>query len=421
MLSIFYQEFLEGYMEEAYQDLFLFEATKGEHYYLRDNMQLPLVKNKLKEKSVQNQIIEFTGRFIDQNSAKFSTTGPVHIVGFLDKDINFFYDLFGTDKETTVKQMKEMKDIAYGPEVTDNVLINVKNMPHKLLITAILVDAIQNNYEDIIECCTYIFGFIEYPIQYRNFWKLGVKEDVMNYTIENLPSNKFKAKRLNNLLALLKYDVNSSIEFFKEQLAVGKDETYIDFNNRVRNQIRNTFVNIANYYYKNYEENLTLNTLDSHYDDGKIAEYEGQSQIIANSIDRAYNKIMSSNVDPQIVKIISQASEIDPENLKSYLNLIIKDKRNRLEKMIENCIVIYFQKNPEATSVGTGEFLNFGLGLYRSIPGSKDKLYIELRTILDFWMNEIVKIKTLYKGSTTINSYTRGVFNYFIMMINHFN
>jgi hypothetical protein len=130
---------------------------------------------------------------------------------------------------------------------------------------------------------------------------------------------------------------------------------------------------------------------------------------------------MSSNVDPQIVKIIAQASEIDPENLKSYLNLIIKDKRNRLEKMIENCIVIYFQKNPEATSVGTGEFLNFGLGLYRSLPGSKDKLYIELRSILDFWMNEIVKIKTLYKGSTTINSYTRGVFNYFIMMINHFN
>lgn len=417
----FYQEFLESYLEEFDQDFLLYEATKGTHFYLKNHMQLPLVSAKLKDKSVQNKIIEFTGKFIDQNSAKFSTTGPVHVVGFLDKEINFFYDLFGTTKEDTIRQMREMKDYAYGPEATENVLINVKNMPHKLLITAILIEALQNNLSDIVECCTYIFGFIEYPIQYRTFWKLGVKEDVMNYTIENLPSNKFKAKRLNNLLALLKYDVSSSVEFFKDILIDGSDEAYIDFNNRVRTQIRNTFVNIANYYYKNYEDNKTLNTVDSHYDDGKIAEQEGQSKIIANSIERSYNKINSNEIDVQIVRIISQASEVDPSNLKSYLNLIIQDKRNRLERFIEDVIVIFFQKFPEATTVGSGEFLNFGMGLYRSLAGSKDKLYIEVRTILSFWMDEIVKIKEFYKGSTTVNSYTRAVFNYMIMMINHFN
>ena len=36
-------------------------------------------------------------------------------------------------------------------------------------------------------------------------------------------------------------------------------------------------------------------------------------------------------------------------------------------------------------------------------------------------VNEIIDIRKYFKGSTTISNYSRGIFNYIVMMINHYN
>lgn len=422
MLSYLYREFMEATEDIEFQEPESPEDPSKFTFYLRDNLQIPIIKDKLKEKRIQQSIIEFVGKFIDENSSKLSTTGPTYMIAFLDNQTKFFYDLFGTTKQDIVKLMNEMKKVAYpNPLKSDNVLINVKGTPHKLLFISILIDAIQNNYQDIIETCRYLFAFTDYGILFRRYWKYDVKEEVMTYTIENLPSNKYKAKKLNNILALCKYDSSSCIDFFTPRLAKGYDQAYIDFANRIRTQFNNTFKNIAKFYYKNNDENKAIVTQDTHYDDGKLAEIEGQQQIMGLAVDKALNGFMSTALNEQIIKVISQAGELDSAQLMNFLNQILNDKRNRLERLIEAIIGSYFQYNPTASTLSGGEFINFGIGLYKSIATSKKELYIEIRKILDIWIDEIIDIKKYFKGSTTISNYSRGIFNYIVMMINHYN
>ena len=75
-------------------------------------------------------------------------------------------------------------------------------------------------------------------------------------------------------------------------------------------------------------------------------------------------------------------------------------------------ITIYFTKNPTDISLGGVEFVNFGLTLYRSIGTSKDEMYQDIKSILNYWMNNIINIRQTYNREATIISYTRAIFNY---------
>lgn len=391
-------------------------------YYLRDHVQIPIVREKLKQQSVKNQIISWVGKFLDENATKLATTGPVYIIPFLDDKANFFYILFDTTRDEITTHMNAMKGVAFTDPIKDkDALINVKNSPHKILFTAILIEALQNNYEDIIECCRFLFAFTDYAIIYRSYWRFGVKEEVMNYTIENLPSNKFLAKKLNNILELLKYQSNKALECYTKRLMTGADRYYIDFTGGVRTRINNTFRNIAHFYYDNNDNNLAQIVQKTHYDDGKLVEMEGQHQIISAAVEKSLNGFMTKEVEQKIVRVISQGGELDPGTLTTFLNQIINDKRNKLERFVESLITAFFQAKPIATTVNSAEFVNFGIGLYRSISTSKKELYMDLKNILNFWINDIIDIKKYFKGSTTISNYSRGIFNYIVLMINHYN
>ena len=122
-----------------------------------------------------------------------------------------------------------------------------------------------------------------------------------------------------------------------------------------------------------------------------------------------------------IVRIAADGAKVDKDILAGFINQIFGTKNNRLYKLVENVITAYFNKYPNATSVGSNEFVNYGIALYRSIGTSKDPLYHEIREILDYWMFTIINIRQYYQRDGTIINYTRGIFNYIIFMINYYN
>jgi len=296
----------------------------------------------------------------------------------------------------------------------------VKNAPHKVLITAMLIEALQKGYDDIRECCEYMYAFTEYPIIYRNSWRTGVRKDVMDYTIEHLGS-KFKVKKVANLQALLKYDANSSVNNMYEPLMSGVDNSYMDLMQRMRNQLKNTIVNIARAYFDNIEKNATQHNNVSTFDDGTLADQEGHTTNIAQFVDKTISKFATGEINASIARITADRNQVDKNNLINFLNQIISAKKNNLPKFVENIITIYFNKNPTDTSLGSAEFLNFGIAMYRSIGTSKDPMYQEVKTILGMWMNDIINIRQFYNREATIISYTRAIFDYIILMINHYN
>lgn len=294
-----------------------------------------------------------------------------------------------------------------------------KNAPYKILLNAMLIEAIQKGYTDIVECCEYLWAFAQYPLVYREFWKTGVREDVMNYTIEHL-AGKFKVKKVQTLQGLLKYDAHSSVDKFTDRLSTGADNVYTDFMQRIYNQMKNTFKNIAREYYKAIELDATQHNQTSVFDDGSLNDQEGHSTNVAQIVDKTVNKFNGSDVNEAIAGIAADNAQVDKNNLIGYLNQIYSVKDNKLPKLVENIITIYLNKNPTSSSLG-GEFVAFGLTLYRSIGTSKDPIYQEIKSILNYWMNDIINIQQFYNRTATIIAYTRAIFNYIIFMINHYN
>ena len=419
LLSLFGDQTLEDSDNLIDEEFIVTEASDVNNtYYFRDHLQYPIITPILEQQKYRDQIIEFTGRFMDVHSEQLSTAGPCKMFTFADKEINELYGIFGVNNTQLVNFIDEMFKVAY--KENESSFHVSRKAPHKVFLTAIIVEAYLKKYDDVIECCKYIMAFMEYPPLFRKYWSLGVNEDVMAYTIEHLP-NKFKIKKMDNLRQLLKYDMDSVFRLCEERLKTQYDFQYVGFIQRARSQLNATIKKISQVYYDNIKDNVTIHKKGAILDDGNLADQEGQNSLIVQKIDTTYNKILTSGINARIVKIAAEGNSINPDILLSYLNQIYASKGNRLYKFIENVITAYMMKNPTNTSLGSGEFFNFGLILYRSIGTSKDPLYQEIREILDFWMNDIINITKFYQNKGTIINYTRGVFNYTIMMINHHN
>ena len=426
-----YDLYMEEYMNEAMTEMkeymenneYFTEDREGVYktnYYLRDNLQNKFISKPLSKQSVRDSIIEFVGKYIDDHSTQLSTSGPVYVFTFSTKEANVLYNIFGINGGQIIDLYNRMIEETYYGKISPFFTAWFVNAPHKLLITAILCEAVQKNYFDIVECCEYMWAFSEYALIYREFWKTGVDEEVMKYTIEHLGS-KYIITQVKNLQSLLRYDARSTVTFYYEELKQGPDNIYIDLAYRMRNQIKNKFKNISKAYYDNIEKNATQHNKSSQFDDGSLADVEGHITNIAQTVDKTINKFSSGGINNPIIRMVADGSNVDKDILSGYINQIMAVKNNGLNKFIENVITSYFNRNPTTESLGSSEFLNYGLALFRSIGTSKDNLYQEIRNILDNWMYNIINVRQFYKSEGTITNYNRAVFNYMIFMINHYN
>ena len=190
---------------------------------------------------------------------------------------------------------------------------------------------------------------------------------------------------------------------------------------RMRNQFKSKMKNIAIAYYRNSEENATQHNNVIAFDDGELADQDGHNSQTAQIIDRTIEKFSSHELNSAMLKVAADGAKVDKGNLSGFISTIYSDKGNRLDKFIENIISAYFVKYPGNSEIISGEFLSFGLALYRSIGTSKDPTLQEIKSIINHWMNDIVNIRDIYSREATAISYTRAVFNYFILMINYFS
>lgn len=391
-----------------------------ETYIFRDNLQNKLVSPNLKKKAIQDKLIEFTGAFIDANSTALSKSGPVLMIRFTDTETNFLYELFNTSKDDVLELFQQVKSETYGEKLSKFLIALVENAPHKLLLIAILIDAVQNNYTDIIECLEYLLPLCDYPMLFSHYWRTGVKEEVMEYTVEHLP-NKFKLKKVSNLQGLLKWDGHSTVTYFASKFTDGQDHWYIDAIYALRSRMNNTFKNISSVYYKNSESGATQHKNVNQYDDGSLADNEGMTTASARIIENTINKFASGTINTNIVKICAESMQVDKDNLQGFIAQIYTDKTSQIPKFIEGVISAYFRKYPTSNSLQASEFIPYGLSLYRSISTSKDPVLQKINETVIHWMYNIVKIGDLYTREGTKSVYSRAVFNYFILMINYYN
>lgn len=424
-----YEIFMEDALEEAYDEMNKYYREAGmdkegvykENYYFKNNLQLPFITPKLKQKSTREALIDFTVKFMNDHQKELTTAGPVYIFSFSEKHKQVLYDMFGLSGQKIVELYTNMINETFYGKISPFITTWVKNAPHKILLTCILIDGLQNGYNDIVECAEYLWGFAIYPIFYRKYWRVTVREDVMNYTIENL-SKKYCVKNVNNLQELLFYDAQAAVRNKEDELKAGVDHAYTNFMRSIDTRVNNKFKNISDAYFKNIKNNATSHQNTTIYDDGtQVADQSGHTAIMAKNIDKTINKFATGEISKSYIKIAANATDTDAGNLAGFITQIYTIKDNKIKEFITAVITNYFDKNQNATSVGNTDFLNYGLALYRSIGTSKDENLIIVKKILAYWMNDIIGIGKYYNRIATRINYNRAVFNYMILMIHYYN
>lgn len=429
--QLFTYESAERYARDLYErmdpyedeDLFLIteegrEGVYKENYFLRKNLQLKYIHDPLSKPRNQEEIVIAINRFTDQHHEQLSTSGPVYSFQFNEKEVKFLYDIFGLSPDILVDLYTKMVAETYeGGKISPFFISWVKFAPHKVMFTAMQMEAVQNGWDDMLDASEYLWAYTEYPILYRDSYRIGVKKDVMDYTIEHL-SSKHIITRMNSWGELLKYDSHVATVSCIEALRAGQDNTYSDIMQRYRNQFKSKMKNIAQEYYKNSENNSSMHNMTTEFDDGSKAEQEGHGANQAQIIERTINKISENPVNQELVRITAQGAKVDRSNLQGCIAQIYAMKDNKIPKMIEDIISAYFMQYPESMSIVNVEFLNFGLSLYRSLSNSKEKIYAEMSNILTMWMD---MLNLQYDRAATLIAYRRAIFNYFMMLINYYN
>ena len=396
------------------------EGVYKENYLWRDEMQIPIIHEVIKKPKNRDDIVEWVGKFLDDNATKLSTLGPVYMIPFKESDSAWFYKKFEIDDKFILNMYRKVISETYYGSISKFFNGWVENAPHKIIVIAMLIDALQNGYEDIIECCYYLLIFCEYPLAYRHFWQTGVNEEVMAHTVEHLGA-RFKITKYKNLKEFLYNESVIAVNRKLDTLKSGADNAYLDMLQSVHQQIFSSFRKISNNYYSHVNANNTQHSNQTQFDDGSIVDNEGHTTNAAAIIEKTINKFSKKDINKSMIRICADGRKVDKGNLEGFISQIYATKNNMVNKIVESIINAYFVKNPTALNVDSNEFLVFGFGLYKSIGTSKDENLQNIKSILSFWMNDIINIKSQYNREATVISYTHAVFDYIVLMIHNYN
>lgn len=416
-----YQAYMEIVREEEENRLFQETVKLLESYFMKEQL-VDKLRKKMNQTNI-NRVLDTAAKFIDSHSRELTTAGPMYGFTFYPKDVEALYDIVGHTPESLVELTKEMiNNHAYeGDGIWSEYRINLLiSANHGVLITAFLIWATLEGNADVIDACLYMMSFVYYPMLFRKYWEYGVNEAVMEYTIEHLTSKSI-IKRHSTLLTFIKYQANGSYRNYYENMVKQLDTSYADFNYGVWSRINAALKKISSSYYDNFNKNAAIIQNQDKNDDGELTDNESISSTVSTIAENTYTKFITSGVNERWAAIAAEATKASKDRLIGYINKVMLDKRNELDKLIENIIMLYYQNNPGNPKVGSRSFLAYALSLYRSIGTSKDQLKREISKILDIWVYDILEVDREYPREATIIAFRRSLFNYVVLMIHQYN
>jgi hypothetical protein len=161
---------------------------------------------------------EIIGKYIDKNSEDLSAIGPTKMILFTDHDMEEIYklvDISASEARTIKNKSKDIKSTGQ----------NLSNPFYSLMSMIIRYFTIKKN-DKLVRLSVLYLGLSLYPSTFSKYYKYGVNENVMNYTVNNL-SNKYKIKQTGNLYKALDETFYGAYELHKKNIAVGNDDDVV--------------------------------------------------------------------------------------------------------------------------------------------------------------------------------------------------
>ena len=398
-------------------EAFFTEATLANLYNFKNEI-YPEVEKVLSTEQGKRNFSKLVGDYINRNSSKLTTIGPMYQIPFTFEDKKSFYDLFNlTEKQVldVVKKSRKELNTSIPPwqSISQNPIFAV-------LYQAIRFFTLEKNSKQLNNALI-IMALAVYPsIFYKYFRNWTINTGVMQYTIDNL-SQRFVIKKSSHLFGALTYFIQNSWKSHEKNIVDGSDDNCVQFAWRVHNDQNSFMKKIAQNYNSNKNQGLMVTTDVDSYDDNAVVDVENDTNKVSAMVDKIVLQIVVNGIDLRLCDFAANAANISKIELRNYLMKIVTDKNsNDMKSFIESILFIYlYYEKKTYEDINSKEFLSFALALFKK-TNSKDSNISNIKKMLDRWGTDSGVYGKFSRIATRID-YTKGIYLFFVLCIQKYS
>lgn len=350
--------------------------------------------------------------FINQRHEELHAVAPYTRILFGQREIDKIFNSIGMQESEALDALKKMFfwGLDYRPLCAKEPYVQV-------LMCAIRYYVKKNNMKMAKLVTVYLcFSGKLYASLHSLYWKYPPKEQIMDYVVNNMLSDKFDLKKEGTLFKSFEKMSDTWLTTYNAKISDPNisDDVLRLLLQQLRDRENNFLKNIATLYYEAADNKLYLNyeTDSLSAEDFRITTNDATNAarltqaavgIITSrkvSIDRC-NKCANESVRPLDLKDIMESIFTEPENIPQL-------------KRVINIIICDFMANNRGKRVGSLDFIEYTT---KAKPNTKNPLIIEMKTTITGWLSEYSIAYKRTKRPGTLNNYFRAVITYLAFTI----
>lgn len=378
----------------------------------------PLVVNSMKTNL--NKYKKNVGEFINARSKELYDIAPYTRIYWTGEDDDKFFKNTNISKATVSSHLQK----TYYASIAS---FNPRCAKDPFTVTQLMIIRyfLKKNMKKELElACIYLaFSGSFYPsIHYGSFPKVQPSEyrHVMEYVVNNELSMKFDLKKEGSVIGAIRSICMTWIDSYKSRFNECNDEDVVYLLQQLHNRIKSFMKNIAELYYKIYNDKdvyLAYDSDSAEQDSFRVADNNSlkaekytasaMTYITTHTVNYKFCKMVADqNVKTDEVKSIIETIQMDNENL-----VLIREFMNIM-------IVLYMQETGNVTVTD----LDFMTKSIAAKPNSKDKNVIRQKEIIEKLLDENSPAYRRRRSRIpTKNSYHRSLIAYYALVINAAN
>ena len=376
----------------------------------------PIVEKSLTRNT--KQLKDCIGRYITSRYNELYDDAPYHRIYFGKNEIDDFFKSVKISEDEVLGHLKNafFWDMDYNPpQVKEPFVIAV--------LCCIRYYLIKNNKKMAELCSIYLAfsGKFYASVHGQLFPKFPPSEHrpVMEYVVNNQLSMKFELKKEGNLFGAIR---NLCITWLNTYSNLIKSKSFDDEDagsviQQLRDREKSFLKNIANLYYKAYDNKDYLNYESDNLADGSDFRIADNNSTKALQLtEQVLTFVTTNTIDFKFCKMCSDQN-IKPDEIKFIMESILSNN-DYIEdiRIVVNILIMDFMRKNEGKSVGSLDFVSYSM---KAKPNTKDPDLIKLKDIITSWLDEKSPqyVKRKHRPATA-TSYYKAVLTYMVLVIN---
>lgn len=381
------------------------------------NKLYPLVEKSLSSPKGLKEYKKVIENFISKRTESLYDTVPCDRLLCGDMDMDPLFEALNISK----KEVKEIIDQTYYGTI-EHFKPKAAKDPFTILQLMVIKYFIKEKDKKNLELSLIYLSFsgMFYPSIHYGSYRILPARHVMEYVVNNCLSKKYDLVSHGSVLGAIKSVASTWVDSYTNRFKKCTDEDCVYLIQQLHSRIRSFTKNIAQEYYKVYEDKdvyMAYSSDNFNSDDYHIADSDTIK--VQRIVEKTMNKINASGVD---YRACTQCADenITANEFRSIIQTILADRDIIVEmrELIGLMVSTYFA----TTSVKDVTDISFLTYTIASKPNAKQKEILRQKEIIEGWLSDKSPAYLRRRSRlATKNSYERALRMYFALAIHNAN